>query len=107
MHALPIQNLSKVLSNNFTSFSILFLAAFCYLAQLRVRVGGRWGRGRAEAEDVSRGRYARHCRLTLLSCLEPILRTSPCFVIMYCYLLLFGKDCGGLIVVSIVSSFLW
>ena len=80
------------------------MAGFCYLAQLRVRVGGRWGRGRAEAEDVSRGRYARHCRLTLLSCLEPILRTSPCFVIMYCYLLLFGKDCGGLIVVSVVSS---
>ena len=56
-------------------FESYFWRVFCYLAQLRVRVGGRWGRDRAEAEaeDVSRGRYARHCRLTLLSCLEPIL----------------------------------
>ena len=49
--------------------NLIFGGFFANLAQLR------WGRGRAEAEaeDVSRGRYARHCRLTLLSCLEPIL----------------------------------
>ena len=58
---------------------------------------------RTYLEDVMRDIVALHYCLVL----EPILRTSPCFVIMYCYLLLFGKDCGGLIVVSIVSSFLW
>ena len=75
-------NWPLVWSINFTSFWILFLAGFCYLAQLRVRVAGLWGRGRAEAEDVSRGRYARHCRLTLLSCLEPILPPLFCYYVL-------------------------
>ena len=77
MHALHIQNLSICCRQKYDPsisrvFESYFWRVFCYLAQLRVRVGGR-DRAEAEAEDVSRGLYARHCRLTLLSCLEPIL----------------------------------